>query len=659
MKLAKCHPEKFASCGFSDFYMIRILFLSALFMVGFMPVSNAQENEFGRSSWWFGVAGGANNNLYHGGNPLHPGSGVTIPDNGYFTGKGTGYFAFPVLEYHPEDKNWGFFLQAGYDNRKGTFQNELTTEIAYVTLEPAIRFNFLKTPFYLYAGPRFAVNTDKRFTYQQQSGTLDNMKTSVLGFQVGAGYDIYLTSKEKKSQAILAPFFSFQPYFGQSPRTTDTWNITTIRAGIALKFGRSHQFAESRQVVVPVSIVDKTGSTAVFNEPPTVQQESLVDKTGPLGNKVFFDLSASKITNQGEKLDHRNIRHLEKQMKGFAEEENLSAEMHQKMMVDNNFLTTLGEQMLKDPSSTVTLVGSSKNGAGYGEQLAKSIKLFLTGVFGIHESRVQTKGHKKLRTHSGKQRDHEDLALLFEKDRQVLIKSKSTNLQKSFRGNSGESLAPLEMKVVHEPNVDGYVTFSTSGLPEKFASWSLKIADGGGMAQNYGPFTGDTARILKRKILGESTVGDYKVTISGQLTDGKTLSKDTTVLFRTYPLTVGKKYTRFAISYEFNGLQSISDFKRYLTNVVAPEIPENANVVIHGHANTVEDQYFDLKRFLAQANDARDIIREALVKAGKTNVQFEVYGLGQDQVVEPFRKSGTEKKHYYRTLIVDVVPPAK
>lgn len=658
MKSAKRHPEKFASFGFSYFSVFRYVFFSVLFVIGFRPVANAQENEFGRSSWWFGAAGGANFNLYHGSSP-HVLDADTRISGDFASGKGTGYFAFPVLEYHPEDKNWGFFLQAGYDNRIGTFEKELTTKLAYFTIEPCLRLDLPRTPFYIYAGPRFAVNVDKRFTYQQKSGTLDYMKTSVSAFQVGAGYDIFLTSKEKNTQVIMAPFFSFQPYFGQSPRTTDSWNVTTLRAGIALKFGRSHQFAESRHVVVPVSIEDKSGTSVVFNEPPTVQEESLVDRTAPLGNDVFFDLRASKITNQGEKSDHRKIKHLEREMKGFSEEENLSGDMLQQTIVDDNFLTTLGEQMVKDPSSTITLVGSSKNGAGYGEQLAESMKIFLTGVFGINETRVKTKGQKKLKTHIGKQRDREDLALLFEKDRQVLIRSNSVTLQNKFRGNSGESINPLKMKVVHEPNVDGYITFGTNGLQGNFASWSLKIADGDGIVQNYGPFTGVAARIAKRKILGESTVGEYKVTMSGQLTDGKTLSKDTTILFRIYPLTVGKKYTRFGISYEFNSLQSINSLKRYLTNVVAPEIPENANVIIHGHSNTVEDLYFDLKRFLVKANDARDIIRDALVKAGKTNVQFEVYGLGEDQVVEPFRKASPEKKHYYRTLIIDVVPPGK
>jgi hypothetical protein len=54
--------------------------------------------------------------------------------------------------------------------------------------------------------------------------------------QIGAGYDIPLSTDNKK-QFVLSPFVSFQPYFGQNPRSTETWN-TTVRAGVALKFGQ-------------------------------------------------------------------------------------------------------------------------------------------------------------------------------------------------------------------------------------------------------------------------------------------------------------------------------------------------------------------------------------------------------------------------------------
>jgi hypothetical protein len=55
--------------------------------------------------------------------------------------------------------------------------------------------------------------------------------------QIGAGYDIPLSTDNNKTQ-FVSPFVSFQPYFGQNPRSTETWNITTVRAGVALKFGQ-------------------------------------------------------------------------------------------------------------------------------------------------------------------------------------------------------------------------------------------------------------------------------------------------------------------------------------------------------------------------------------------------------------------------------------
>jgi hypothetical protein len=43
-----------------------------------------------------------------------------------------------------------------------------------------------------------------------------------------------------KTQFVLSPFVSFQPYFGQNPRSTG--NNTTVRAGVALKFGQGKTF---------------------------------------------------------------------------------------------------------------------------------------------------------------------------------------------------------------------------------------------------------------------------------------------------------------------------------------------------------------------------------------------------------------------------------
>jgi hypothetical protein len=58
-------------------------------------------------------------------------------------------------------------LQAGYDSRKGDFDQvitacdcpaDLSTNLSYITVEPSLRFAPFKSNFYLYGGPRLAFN---------------------------------------------------------------------------------------------------------------------------------------------------------------------------------------------------------------------------------------------------------------------------------------------------------------------------------------------------------------------------------------------------------------------------------------------------------------------------------------------------------------------
>jgi hypothetical protein len=50
--------------------------------------------------------------------------------------------------------------------------------------------------------------------------------------------DMIFHFQRMQTKHVLSPFVSFQPYFGQNPRSTETWNNTTVRAGVALKFGQ-------------------------------------------------------------------------------------------------------------------------------------------------------------------------------------------------------------------------------------------------------------------------------------------------------------------------------------------------------------------------------------------------------------------------------------
>jgi outer membrane protein OmpA-like peptidoglycan-associated protein len=172
-------------------------------------------------------------------------------------------------------------LQAGYDSRRGKFEQvttpcncpaDLATNINYITIEPSLVIKPFKSGFYLYAGPRLAFNNKKTFTYQlgvnpafptqapspEVKGDLGNVNSRRISGQVGIGYDIPVTSTNNATQFVISPFVSFHPYFGQNPRTIETWNVTTVRAGIAFKLGVGHKIGAAPLPPPPV-VMDRDG----------------------------------------------------------------------------------------------------------------------------------------------------------------------------------------------------------------------------------------------------------------------------------------------------------------------------------------------------------------------------------------------------------------
>jgi hypothetical protein len=41
-----------------------------------------------------------------------------------------------------------------------------------------------------------------------------------------------------QTKHVLSPFVSFQPYFGQNPRSTETWNNTTVEQELHLNLDK-------------------------------------------------------------------------------------------------------------------------------------------------------------------------------------------------------------------------------------------------------------------------------------------------------------------------------------------------------------------------------------------------------------------------------------
>jgi outer membrane protein OmpA-like peptidoglycan-associated protein len=264
-----------AGASFSQ--LVKILIVNAIILTGIQTAVQAQQ--YSKPSWWFGAAGGANFNFYRGSTQQLNGD-ITVP-TAFHNGKGVGIYAAPLIEFHPAGPGLGIMLQVGYDSRKGKFEQvktscncpaDLSTDLSYIVIEPSLRLQPFKSGFYLYAGPRMAFTRNKSFTYKlginpafpsqtpnpDVKGDLSYMNKTQISAQVGAGYDIRMSSAKSKGQFVISPFVSFQPYFGQTPRTVETWNMTTVRAGIAFKFGSGHKLPPPPPVQVQV-VLDRDG----------------------------------------------------------------------------------------------------------------------------------------------------------------------------------------------------------------------------------------------------------------------------------------------------------------------------------------------------------------------------------------------------------------
>lgn len=650
--------------------MKKILFI-VLIALGFQMSSMAQEAQYEKPTWLFGVAAGANFNFYRG-TTQRLNANLTVP-TAFHDGDGIGLFAAPLVEYHFPDSVWGIMLQTEYDNRQGDWDQvispcncpmDLSTDLSYITVEPSLRFAPFKNGLYVYGGPRLAFNLDKSFTYKKGTNPdfpeqiagpdvnedFGNVENTIISMQVGAGYDIPLSSNTQKTQFVLSPFVSFQPYFGQNPRATESWNITTVRVGAALKFGQGRKLVvEEAEVVAPV-----IGFTV--NSPENIPGERLVTETFPLRNYVYFEKESTEIPGRYVLLNKDKVKDFKEDQVEVNTPKDLSGRSKREMAVYYNVLNILGDRMGKDPSSTITLVGSSEKGPADGKLMAESVKKYLVDVFGIDATRIAVEGRNKPKIPSEKPGGTRELDLLREGDRRVSIESNSPALLMEFQSGPNAPLKPVQLKGIQEAPVESYVTFKAEGAKEAFSSWKLELTDENGMVQNFGPYTEEEVRLPGETILGTNTEGDYKVKMVGTTKDGGIVTEESNinvVLWTPSELEVGM---RFSILYEFDDSKAISMYEKYLTEIVAPKIPKNGKVIIHGYTDVIGETDNNQKLSLARANDVKKILEKAMSNAKISDVTFEVHGSGEDEASAPFGNKLPEERAYNRTVVIDLIP---
>ena len=352
----------------------------------------AQDVQYTKPSLWFGAAVGANFNYYRG-TTQELNLDLTVPA-AFGHGKGTGLFLAPLVEYYHPDSRLGVMLQLGYDSRKGTFNEiltpcncpaELNTKLGYITVEPSIRFAPFRSSFYVFGGPRLAFNVNKSFTYQQRvnpafpeqveepavKGDFSNIKKSLISMQIGAGYDIAISDQNKETQFVLSPFISFHPDLGQSPRSNETWTVSTLRVGAALKFGRGKKRENFK--TVEVDAIEPEVNFSV-NSPKNIPVERRVRETFPLRNYVFFNLGSNEIPDRYVLLKKDQVKDFKEDQLEVFTPKRLSGRAKREMVVYYNVINILGDRMGKNSASTITLVGSSGKDPEEGKVMAESIK---------------------------------------------------------------------------------------------------------------------------------------------------------------------------------------------------------------------------------------------------------------------------------------------
>lgn len=613
-----------------------------------------------KPKWSFGVSGAANFNFFDG--TTQRLSNSLIVPTAFHKGKGVRPFGSLLVEYQPTSV-WGFALNLGYDGRGAKFDGveapcncpaTLKTNVSYLTAEPTLRFSPGGGNFYLFGGPRVAMNLQKDFNYTQlrQPNTDDEFsavrKTLVSG-QIGMGYDIQVSAPESSTRVVLSPFVSYHPYFGQDVRSIESWSVNTLRAGVALKLGKN------RKTILPASPEPAAPMAEIgfsVTGPKEILVKHAISETLPLLNYIFFDEGSNRLPERYTLLSREQALLFQEAQLQNETDVDMSARSQRQMAVYYQALNIVGDRMRSNPEISISLSGASKKGPAEGRELASAVKSYLTGKFDIPDSRISVNGRTKPVDPSEQPGGKKELELLRAGDRRVDIQSTSDKLMMEVGGGLMKS---VQINSVQSNPMDSRIVFQVNHADELLKSYTIDFTDAQGIKQQFGPFTANQESVPAKTVLGNSTGGNYKVTMNGQTKLGTTVTKESSVQLQSQQEVV-KAGLRYSVLFNFNKARTVESYEQFLNNVVTPLISNGASVVIHGHTDIIGDESYNKTLSEKRAGQTQSILEAALGKAGKTNVKFETAGFGEAADHLPFDNRYPEERFYNRTVIIDIIP---
>jgi len=463
------------------------------------------------------------------------------------------------------------------------------------------------------------------------------------------GYDLPISSANSKTKASLSPFISYHPYFGQDARNIESWSVSTLRAGIALKFGRA---GKAKDTEVPTVAIPLRDVTFAVRAPKTIPVKRLVSETLPLRNSVFFNEGSTAIPTRYVHLTNNQASAFKEVSLQNEQSTNMTGRSARQLNVYYNILNILGDRMRANPGAAIALSGASANGPQEGKLFAEAVKQYMVSVFGINASRISTNGRTKPLIPSEQPGGTKELVLLREGDRRVDITSASPELLMEVGGGM---MKPVQILATQIDPLDSHVIFSVDGANAVLKSWTLDLTDEKGTVQHYGPFTRDQESMTGTSILGTNKSGNYKVVMLGETKNGLTVKKESTVSLVRQDETTEKGF-RYSILFDFNKSNSIASYDKFLSDVVSPLITSGSTVIVHGHTDIIGEEDYNHKLSHSRAIETQKIIQRALTNASKSNVTFETFGFGEDSNRTPFENKLPEERFYNRTVIIDIIP---
>ncbi|HTB32953.1 MAG TPA: outer membrane beta-barrel protein, partial [Bacteroidia bacterium] len=488
--------------------LLFILFISYMY-------ANGQNPDRLRPDWWFGISGAANFDFYNGSVQNLGDSKLQYPFN---NGHGVAPY-FSIFAEYRHDPVWGLMLNVALDNHKGIFDNSdapagvsqsLRTNFDFVAFEPSLRIAPFANNFYLFVGPRVLYTTTKSFDFsesneQEDMSKFNNVNDLKLSAQVGAGYDIPLSSPGSLTQVNISPFVAFVPYFGDLTRN-DEVTLTTFRAGIAIKIGCPKEPQYPQASMSPIQERDVQFSV---QPPEFVPAQNTVNENLPITNAVFFDAGNTEIPNRYTLLT-------KDQATGFTEsqlrdcQKTAGTRSERQLRVYYNILNIIGDRMRKYPGSTIKLIGSS---AGKGEEIGKenaaSVKNYLVNNFGIDAGRIEIEGRNMPIIPSEKYNTGNDIDLTRAEDNRVDIVSTSPDMFAEAADNTAVCLPVNAMAMDGSSPGDARITISANGAAGTLLYWSIDVKDDSGNVQHFGTFGGDMGTISSAAILKDKKSGNY------------------------------------------------------------------------------------------------------------------------------------------------------